>query len=464
MNQPIPRDKCKTLPGACPIDGAKTRWIRVADSDPDHSLLSGAFPFVVQVCPACLTAASDHTFLSGGTQGIGAVLRSPHSNMRRLFARSLGVRLRLVKDHWAAMSREEREQLLGSRAGALSETISAFLSEAVPGLDEKGASALVNHFLVLFAENPDPGDMFSQFTMRTRYSETVKKESPAARLIREGADINDVCQSLLFGTLVSGFTVETLAGFESDRRKNVQGWFKLSMLHLELDRIANCLMFIGQKAVAATGLAEELESRDPWRLVRSVEQTMEQEYNRKTQSGYFCLALGRNYHKEYMLCRSMRGSAAQAAELEHFMLKAIKFFELSLRSEKYPAFEAGDSPPSLHEKARVRVPYLFGEFGVRHALCCLYNDLGRMRALSENRDERAIREISHRITELWTANHGKFKELDFGSAKDPLPVQWIIPRMISFCSSCFDENAGQELKKMVLNNRERLYGRYMNRV
>lgn len=454
--------------GECPVDKTPTAYLTFSSSTPDITLTPAWAPFVIKTCPLCLASSAEHDFHSltvrqSGTNSLSELIRSPYSGLRKDFARSVGLRLCLAKKYFAELSDVEIKTLLDSREPEVSKNIAGFIRSIAPALPEDNTLKIVEHLKTTLVSGKDPSPFLEKLSGAAD-SGNIAQETPAARLIAMGADLGVLTQAALYGPLIASFDDKLIARLTGTGSSTAAAYAEIIMLQLHLDRFSIYLHLISQKDRLRSLVDENNRMyEDPDFLEEAVEQYIRTELSQKSQKGYILLALGRNYFRTAFFLinhRSLPFAKHSEARLPELLEKAICFLELSLLTEQYPEFDNNEKIMMLHKRFRVVVPYFFGEFGVRYLLCCLHNELGKLRKEEAGIASEGAGECGKAIVRHWTHIHSKFKIFDFGQMNDPDAVKILIPRMIAFVSQCFHPISKEKLEKALAGNKEKLYARY----
>ena len=460
--------------GACAFDRGPTTYLKIKEQNLDLGLLSCLFPLGVRVCPRCLLASSESDFLSGillpGTDSINGALNYKHSSLANDLAVCLPLRLGLMFAFIESLDDAEFRVLIELRKPKLNEILHSFFSVSFHGLPSEAGTALAKHLIQLVSARRDPESLVSKLVERYQAPPDPDEHDFMAHMVKAGANPLQAVFAIIYGTLVSGFDAEMLELFGS--KDSRQEWLmaKLALFHLEQERLTILTAYVNAKQRLKLELQREDAFRDYVHFVEVVESKIQAAHSEEqaglAQRGYHYLNMGRSCYKSARLLLDMAKAAMAHEQRQLFMDRAVSCFEkawgyleLSLVAEKYPEFEAQERPQSLCQKGRIKVPFFFGEFGVRLMLCWLYNELAKM-ADAGKRTSKTSEAFAKEMCVHWLKIQGKFREVEFGGFDDPKAAKMLIPRMMAWPAFCFNKQAADMMRKLIAANQERLYGRY----
>lgn len=469
FSQPIAAEDYTLEKGECPLDRGRADYLKFKDQDLDLGLLARTYPLGIRVCPRCLLACSESDFLTGvrlpGSDTITGTLNSKLNSLAGDFAAWLPARLGLAMAFLESLSLDEFHALVDRRRPLIERNLQSFLAVSFRSLPPAAAGALVKHLIQMMRAKLDPIELIGKLVGRYHVPAEPPDHDPLGRLVAAGASPGMAVQTLLYGPLVAGFDADTLALFGPDAGFSNGLLVKLALFHLELERLTILMTYVNGKSRLRAELREKGAPADPVRFREAVETRIQAEHTAdqagRAQRGYHYLNMGRSHYKSARLCLDLLqadSTADPARTLDH-LDRAWGYLELSLVAEQYPEFEAQERPQSLSQKGRAKVPFFFGEFGVRLMLCWLYNDLGRL-AATGIRTSRPVEALAQELCAHWVKMHGKFREVEFGGFDDPKAAKLLIPRMMAMPAFCFHPQAADALRKLIAANLERLYGRY----
>ncbi len=356
--------------------------------------------------------------------------------------------------------------MVEDRRPILEQCLRNLVRKGLPKPSADTVATLVQHGVHLLTLRPGLDELAGKLVKHAGFASRFARNTPLGALLAEGAEPSAATQAGVYGALISAFDAEGLACLAEPPASRQETALALACLHQELVR----LTLYARQYVVNPALRQQINEtgclEDPERLVCVVESHMQANVSKRNQDGYDCLNLGLSYYRGAMArwcLLNLREAPVEERlrELTPEIWKAIMFLELSLLSEQYPRFMKSDKITGLHTRGRIKVPFFLGEFGIRHILCFLYNELGKMRLEAGEEPEKGVIDLVGEIKEHWLAVHEQFCQIEFGGPRDPLPVQLLIPRLIAFATACYHKDTSDMLKQTVLDNRTRLYGRYM---
>lgn len=452
--------------GNCPVDGAALEFVVFDESSVGLGLLSESFPYMTRICPHCLSASNDKDFFD---QSAAPYSESPSGEaqaIRQERIHLLPARLAVVKQALSKLAPEALELLIEDRREALEASLQTLIARAVPNPSDDTVATLVQHGLNLLLKNAGLDDLVDKLVQHSGFASRIAQDSVLNTLLCQGADPSQAAQAGVYGVLLSVFDERGLARLAEPPIMRQETALAMSLLHQNLVCMTVYSRQLSINPAAKKQVKAPLSEADPARVAEIVEECLQAAVTKHAQQGYDCLYLGMSYYRsamtEWCLLNMQESSAEQRVkELSPIIWKAIIFLELTVLSENYPQFTRSDKIQAINIKGRIKVPFVYAEFGVRHILCFLYNELGKMRKEAGVEPDMDVLDLPAEIKAHWLAVHERFCQIEFGGPKDPKAVQTLVPRLIAFATTCFHKDTADLLKQTVLDNRGRLYGRYM---
>mgnify|MGYP003604780994 CR=1 FL=1 len=464
----------KTVSGLCPVDQSAIGTLSLADRELDIALLSRWFYYGIHVCPLCLAGSSESDFSFGPGQhdSIRQLTLSPYSRMKTDFTELLPARLTLAKRFLHDLSPGARAGFMAARMPHLESSIVGLIRLVLPNIGSQALDILAKQCVSLLSQNKDIGLLTGKITTVLNVREHLPENHPVSCLLKIGGNLNEIVQAAVYGALISGIDQSCLSAMTSPDPATSDPWLRMAQLHLELDRFSIYTHYIARHGALEKIIAQQPAGRDePKTIVDLVEDHVKEAFAEgnvlRMQAGYDLFLLGRNYYKAFNLAsRRLKHTFPSpddyARTITPLAAKAIYFLELSLVAEKYPELELEQDEALLHlnKKNNITVPFLFGEFGVRHMLCLLYDAMSDI-GTAGHPIEHSLEELGNSIRTHWGKNHVKFKALDFGRFNDPMPAQVLIPRTIAFASVCSQPGTRQYMLNIIQRSSGDLYTRYV---
>lgn len=458
--------------GECPFDQGKVEYLKFKDQDVDIGLLASSFPFGVRVCSRCLVASSESDFLTGvhlsGSDSITGILNSRHNSLAHDLAAWLPMRLEMAMSFLGSLSQAEYESLVDLRKHLIEENLLSFLRSFFHGLHGGNAATLVKHLTQMMFARLDPIELIGRLMSNYRMPAEFREYEPATKMIEAGADPSVTMALRLYGSLVAGLDSSAMNALEPGGGLSQELAAKLILFHLDLERLVIFMAYVNGKPRVRAKLREQGLFAGATGFMNAVEAHIQSEHTAeqagRAQHGYHYLNMGRSHYKSGCLCLELMRHAPSVmpdiqARALHHLDRAWAYLELSLIAERYPEFEPQERPQSLAQKGRVKVPFFFGEFGVRLLLCRVYNELGYL-AKAGALTTKSADTLANDLGSHWLKMHGKFREVEFGGFDDPKAAVMLIPRMMAMPDYCFHPKAAEAMRKLIAANQERLYSRY----
>lgn len=458
--------------GQCPFDLARVHYLKLREKELDISLLGRAYPLSIRVCPFCLLASSENDFLSGihipDTGTMTGALNSRLNSLAGDLALWLPLRLKLAMTFLESLNNKEFLALVDRRRSQIEQNLQLFLTTSFRNLQTDAIEALIKHLIQMARAKLDPLELIGKLMANYHAPENIPDNDPVAHMVAHSANPTIAAMALLYGPLVAGFDADLVELFRSENVFTDTLFTKLALFHLDLERLVILMAYANSKPRLRSELNKNDLTADPTRFIATIESHIQSEHSAekagRAQRGYHYLNMGRSHYKSARLCLDLHGGQQPGKPdvLTHALFhmdRAWAYLELSLIAEKYPEFEPQERPLSLNQKGRAKVPFFFGEFGVRLMLCWIYNEMGRL-AASGIATSKTGEALAEEIYIHWVKIHGKLRELDFGGFDDPKAVELLIPRLMVMAKHCFHSQIAETLRKLIATNQERLYSRY----
>lgn len=438
----------------------------------DIALLSRWYYYGINVCPTCLAGSAESDFTVGQEKddSIRQLTLSPYSRMKADLVDLLPARLALAKYFVHALCPDSRHEFIVSRIQHLTDATCESIRLVLPNINEQALKVLVRQCITMLSQGHDIGPLIAKITAAVSVHGNMPANHPVACLLKTGGKLSEIIQAAIYGALISGLDDSSLPGMTSNDPAACDPYIRLAQLHLDLDRFSIYAHYIARRGTLEKTIVQERSRwREPEAVIDLVEGHVREIFadgkKMRMQAGYDLLLLGRNYYKAAnLVIRRLRNVHATEDDYARTALelaeKAVYYLELSLLAEKYPEFEPGENVQHLNRKHRVAVPFIFGEFGVRHMLCFLYNMLVEL-ASAGCAIKYSFEEIGNCISAHWWTIHVKFRELKFGCFQDPMPAQILIPRTVAFASICMQPGTKQYMQNIIQRNSGDLYTRYL---
>lgn len=456
--------------GICPVDGASMSFVVFDEKSIGLGLLSESFPYMTRMCTCCLSASNDNDFFSTARRACvseaGDGSEDEENAIKQAHVYMLPVRLAAVRRTLDRISSEALALLVEDRRTVLESALDYLIRRGVPTPSPDTVATLVQYGLNLLAKNDGLDDLVGKLVNHPGFVSRLGQDSGLGALVRAGADPSMAAQASIYGALLSVFDTEGLVRLAEPPALRQETALLVALLHQELVRLTVCARPLGTDDGMRAAILSSACETDPDRLVGLVEEHLQAEVTKRTQGGYDCLSLGLSYYRSVMITWCLLNLREAAVDerlraLTPTIWKAILFLELSLLAERYPQFTRTERIVGLNVKGRLKVPFLYGEFGVRHILCFLYNELGKLRQEAGEVMDLDVVDLAAEIKGHWLAVNERFCEIEFGGCRNPKTVQVLVPRLIAFATTCFHKDTADLLKQTVLDNRARFYGRYM---
>lgn len=439
------RKKYTALSGKCPVDGSRAEYVLFSDDSLDARLVPNWYPFSVRVCSSCLTASSESDFLNTAAHPVSSSLteslKDSYGNraLKKELMIFLPLKLQMARDFMIKSDKSALEAIAEEKEQAIASNMGCFLKKIFPKMPEANASRLAGHFASLVRECKDSSDAVQQILRNAEYRKPANHPEDGIMSMHScGASLGDIAKAAMIGPMISSPSEKQLDEFY----KTGQNAFleRQALLHLAFERLSIYSRLFHQHHGLKKDIGDVLASEKMSAIEEAVLFKIENNLSNKEQQSYNFLNLGRNFYKTYLLAKKLQGRFSPSyvgEDLRTLGDNALYFLELSLLTEPYPELISDETIASVSKKGNVKVPFPFGEFGIKHMLCCLYDAMG---------DEENAKKL---LLKHWRENHHKFKSLDFGRISDPDAISKLIPRVIAMAGQYNDKGMAESLKRII---------------